>query len=74
VVEHGRGLAAVAAVRDPRAVSGALVTHYHADHAGGAAAASAAGLTVLGSRETASALRVPDEDRTSLAVARAAAG
>jgi glyoxylase-like metal-dependent hydrolase (beta-lactamase superfamily II) len=67
-----RWLAAVAAVCDPLALGGALVTHYHADHGGGAAAASAAGLTVLGSRETASALRVADEDRTSLAVARAA--
>jgi len=67
-----RWLAAVAQVCDPAALAGVLVTHYHADHAGGAGTAAAAGLTVLGSRDTAAALRVADEDVTSLAVARAA--
>jgi glyoxylase-like metal-dependent hydrolase (beta-lactamase superfamily II) len=67
-----RWLAAVAEVCDPAVLAGVLVTHYHADHAGGAAAATAAGLTVLGSPDTAAALRDADEGRTSLAVARAA--
>jgi glyoxylase-like metal-dependent hydrolase (beta-lactamase superfamily II) len=67
-----RWLDAVSSVCDPSALTGVVVTHYHADHAGGTAAARAAGLTVLASAETAAALAVADEDRTSLAVARAA--
>ena len=62
-------LAAVASVCDPAALTGVFVTHYHADHAGGAAFA---GLPIIASPQTASALAVADEDRTSLAVARAA--
>jgi glyoxylase-like metal-dependent hydrolase (beta-lactamase superfamily II) len=62
-------LGAVAEVCDPAALAGVLVTHYHADHAGGAASA---GLPIIASRQTAEALAVADEDRTSLAVARAA--
>lgn len=65
-----RWLSAVAEVCDPAALTGAVVTHYHADHAGGAAAAHHAGLTVMGSPETAAALRLGDESRTALAVAR----
>jgi glyoxylase-like metal-dependent hydrolase (beta-lactamase superfamily II) len=62
-------LAAVSSVCDPAALTGVFVTHYHADHAGGA---SAAALPIIASRETAEALAVADEKRTSLAVARAA--
>ena len=51
-----RWLDAVSSVCDPAVLTGVVVTHYHADHAGGAAAA----------------LAVADEDRTSLTVARAA--
>ncbi|GIG90441.1 MBL fold metallo-hydrolase [Plantactinospora endophytica] len=78
LVDTGTGLgarswlAAVGEVCDPAALRGAIVTHYHADHAGGAGAARAAGLSVLASAETAAALRTADESRTSLAVARAA--
>ncbi|MFY1691886.1 MBL fold metallo-hydrolase [Plantactinospora sp. WMMB782] len=67
----GAWLAAVAEVCDPAALTGVVVTHYHADHAGGAAAAQAAGLPVLSSGETAAALASADESRTSLARARA---
>jgi len=62
-------LAAVSAVCDPSALTGVFVTHYHADHAGGAVKS---GLPIIGSRQTAAALAVADEDRTSLAVARSA--
>ncbi|MET0416265.1 MAG: MBL fold metallo-hydrolase [Actinoplanes sp.] len=63
-----RWLAAVAEVCDPAALTGVFVTHYHADHAGGA---GAAGLPVIASQATAEALSVADEQRTSLAAARA---
>jgi glyoxylase-like metal-dependent hydrolase (beta-lactamase superfamily II) len=78
LVDTGAGRAAdrwldnVASVCDPGALTGVVVTHYHADHAGGAAAASAAGLTVYGSPATATALATADEVATSLGVARAA--
>lgn len=78
LVDTGTGLAAgswlanVAEVCDPSALTGVVVTHYHADHAGGAAAASAAGLPILASAETGTALATADETLTSLAVARAA--
>lgn len=62
-------LAAVASVCDPAALTGVFITHYHADHAGGAFSAV---VPIIASRETAEALAVADEDRTSLAVARAA--
>lgn len=68
----GAWLAAVAEVCDPHRLTGVVVTHYHADHAGGAAAAHASGLTVFGSPETAAALETADEVRTSLGVARTA--
>lgn len=75
LIDAGTGLgadrwrAAISSVCDPAALSGVLITHYHADHAGGAAAA---GVPVIASRPTAEALAISDEDRTSLAVARAA--
>jgi glyoxylase-like metal-dependent hydrolase (beta-lactamase superfamily II) len=78
LVDTGTGLGAeawlatVAQVCDPAALTGAIVTHYHADHAGGAGAARAAGLSILASAETAAALANADEARTSLAAARAA--
>jgi glyoxylase-like metal-dependent hydrolase (beta-lactamase superfamily II) len=77
LVDAGTGLAArrwldaVASVCDPATLTGVVLTHYHADHAGGAAAANAAGLPVLASAETAAALASGDEERTSLAAARA---
>jgi glyoxylase-like metal-dependent hydrolase (beta-lactamase superfamily II) len=77
LVDTGTGVAAsrwldtIAQVCDRSALAGVVVTHYHADHAGGAAAARAAGLTVMASAETAEALAVADESRTSLAAARA---
>ncbi|BCB88673.1 MBL fold metallo-hydrolase [Phytohabitans suffuscus] len=65
-------LAAVAEVCDPQTLAGVVLTHYHADHAGGAAAAHAAGIPLLASAATADALITGDEERTSLARARAA--
>ncbi|WP_432842155.1 MBL fold metallo-hydrolase [Dactylosporangium sp. CA-092794] len=67
-----RWLTAVAEVCDPRALAGVALTHYHADHAGGAAAARSAGIPLLASAVTADALATADEERTSLARARAA--
>jgi glyoxylase-like metal-dependent hydrolase (beta-lactamase superfamily II) len=67
----GRGSAAwqrnVAQVCDPATLTGVILTHYHADHAGGAADAT---VPVIASRETAEALATADEQRTSLAPAR----
>lgn len=77
LVDAGTGLGAaqwlrnVREVCDPARLGGLLLTHYHADHAGGAAAAAEAGLTVLGHRLTADALATADEERTQLARARA---
>lgn len=65
-------LANVASVCDLTRLGGVLLTHYHADHAGGAAAATAAGLDVWGHPVTVDALRVGDEVRTQLARARSA--
>lgn len=53
-------------------LTGVLLTHYHADHCGGAAAAADAGLRVFGDPLTAQALSSGDEEITSLARARAA--
>jgi glyoxylase-like metal-dependent hydrolase (beta-lactamase superfamily II) len=75
LIDAGTGLGAaawrdtIAEVCDPATLTGVVVTHYHADHAGGAADA---GVPIIASRETAEALAVADEDRTSLAVAREA--
>ena len=77
LVDTGTGLAssrwlnAVSQVCDLAALTGVVVTHYHADHAGGAAAARRAGLIVMATADTAEALAVADESRTSLAAARA---
>jgi glyoxylase-like metal-dependent hydrolase (beta-lactamase superfamily II) len=67
-----RWLANAREVCDLEALGGVLVTHYHADHAGGAASASAVGLRLFASADTARALAAADEDRTQLARARAA--
>jgi len=78
VVDAGAGraaerwLARVQAVVALDKVAAVFITHYHADHAGGAAAGRAAGLTVVASRTTAAALETADEAVTSLDVARAA--
>ena len=78
LVDAGTGLGAdrwlrnVREVCDPGLLSGVLLTHYHADHAGGAAAARDAGLPVFGHPLTAEALATADEERTQLARARAA--
>jgi glyoxylase-like metal-dependent hydrolase (beta-lactamase superfamily II) len=77
LVDAGTGLGAaqwlrnVREVCDPARLGGLLLTHYHADHAGGAAAAREAGLAVLGHPLTAEALATADEERTQLARARA---
>lgn len=63
-------LAAVAAVAPLDQLSGVILTHYHLDHAGGAAAAAEAGLPVYASAETARALTQADEATTQVAAAR----
>jgi len=76
LVDAGTGLGAerwldnVREVCDPALIGGVLLTHYHADHAGGAAAAREAGLPVLGHPITTEALAAADEDRTQVARAR----
>ena len=56
---------------DPSRLSTLLLTHYHADHAGGAAYyADALGITVLGSAVTADALATADEVATSVEFGR----
>lgn len=67
-----RWLAHVSAVCDLSRLSAVLLTHYHADHAGGSAAAQAAGVPICASAETAAALSTGDEERTQLARARSA--
>lgn len=70
----GRGadqwLRNIADVCDPRGLHGVLVTHYHADHAGGAARAREAGLAVFAHPVTVAALRDADEEITQLRRAR----
>jgi glyoxylase-like metal-dependent hydrolase (beta-lactamase superfamily II) len=70
----GRGVAAwlanVDGVCDRDAVVGTLLSHYHADHAGGAAIAAATGFVVLGAPATVAALATADEEVTSLRLAR----
>ena len=76
LVDAGTGLGAaqwlrnVGEVCDPGRLAGLLLTHYHADHAGGARAAREAGLAVFGHPATAEALATADEERTQLARAR----
>jgi glyoxylase-like metal-dependent hydrolase (beta-lactamase superfamily II) len=70
----GRGSSAwlsnLDAVCDRDAVIAVLISHYHADHAGGAAAAIEAGFAVLGAPRTVEALALADEEVTSLGLAR----
>lgn len=76
LIDAGTGLAAgpwlenVAEILPLSSFWGLIVTHYHADHAGGAAAAARAGVQVWGSPRTAEALRLGDEESTQLARAR----
>jgi glyoxylase-like metal-dependent hydrolase (beta-lactamase superfamily II) len=78
VIDCGTGLgsdtwlANIESVCDLSLLGGVLLTHYHADHAGGAAAATAAGLVVSGHPTTRRALETGDQMRTQLARARAA--
>lgn len=67
-----RWLENVAEVCDPARLDGVLVTHYHADHAGGAAVARAAGLQVRAHPLTVEALATGDEERTQVRRAREA--
>lgn len=64
-------LANLSAIADPAALTGALVTHYHGDHAGGVSFATAHGLRAYVGDLTAAALRDGDETVTQLARARA---
>ncbi len=76
LVDAGTGLGTDAWLRqvdevcDRSSILGVVLTHYHADHAGGAAAAAAAGLRLFASAATADALATGDETCTSLARAR----
>lgn len=78
LVDCGTGLGfqrwadAIAQVCDPGTLAGCLVTHYHADHCGGAARVRGLGLRVYGSAETANALAYADEERTQVRAAREA--
>lgn len=65
-------LANIAGVCGDAAPFGAFLSHYHADHAGGAAAAALAGIDVYASATTAAALASGDEQATSLDRARRA--
>jgi glyoxylase-like metal-dependent hydrolase (beta-lactamase superfamily II) len=62
----------VAEVTDFEALHGVLLTHWHGDHAGGAAFAQANGLTVWASPLTSDALSTGDEERTQARRAREA--
>jgi glyoxylase-like metal-dependent hydrolase (beta-lactamase superfamily II) len=79
LVDAGTGLghrawrSNVEGVRQLPELGGMLVTHYHADHAGGTAQAMGAGLRAYASRLTADALSRADEEVTQLARARALA-
>ncbi|GAB3883450.1 MBL fold metallo-hydrolase [Terrabacter terrigena] len=78
VVDCGTGLgsdtwlANIGSVCDPARVGGVLLTHYHADHAGGSAAATAAGLDVMAHPLAAKALLAGDQAATQLNRAKAA--
>ncbi|MFT4232998.1 MAG: MBL fold metallo-hydrolase [Leucobacter sp.] len=67
-----RTLANIEQVLPLDALAGALVTHCHADHGGGAAGLLAAGVAVLASERTARALEQADESLTQLGIARSA--
>lgn len=78
LIDSGTGIAAdrwlanIGEVCDPRRLAGVVLTHYHADHAGGAARAAQAGLPLMASAETAVALESGDEEATQVARARQA--
>jgi len=57
---------------DLSGIAGVLITHYHADHAGGASAAAAAGIPVYASAAASAALRDGDEQVTQVTRAREA--
>ena len=67
-----RWLGNVAEIVDPKYLAGVLITHYHADHAGGASAARAAGLSVFASPVAVEAITRGDQEVTQLAAARRA--
>lgn len=76
LIDAGTGLAAdawaanVESVTVPDAIDLVLITHYHGDHAGGAAAAAARGWRVAAGETTATALATGDESVTQVARAR----
>lgn len=78
LIDCGTGLGferwsnALQQICESAALAGCLVTHYHADHAGGAAQVSQFGIPVFGSEITANALQRGDEQSTQLSVARTA--
>lgn len=78
LIDAGTGLGAdawlsnVAGVCGDTVPFGVLVSHYHADHAGGAAAAVRAGIDVYAHELTAAALEAGDEEVTQVDRARRA--
>jgi glyoxylase-like metal-dependent hydrolase (beta-lactamase superfamily II) len=78
LVDAGTGLGSqqwldnVREVCPPAQLDAVYLTHYHADHAGGAADAEEAGVPVLAHPVAAEALRGADEERTQLRRAREA--
>jgi len=76
LIDAGTGLAAdvwfanVAEVAPRDAIDAVVITHYHGDHAGGAAAAAAHGWRVAAGETTARALEAGDEQVTQVARAR----
>jgi glyoxylase-like metal-dependent hydrolase (beta-lactamase superfamily II) len=77
LVDAGTGLAAstwfshIESVVRPDAVRAVLITHYHGDHAGGAAAAAERGWPVVAGELTGEALLAADESVTQVERARA---
>lgn len=78
LIDAGTGLGSEAWLANVEAVCGdavpfgVLISHYHADHAGGAAAALRAGIDVYADEVTVAALEAGDEEATQLARARRA--
>lgn len=62
----------IASVAAPASLAGALISHYHGDHAGGACSAAEEGFALWGSRQTADSLAAGDEAATQIARAREA--
>jgi glyoxylase-like metal-dependent hydrolase (beta-lactamase superfamily II) len=67
-----RCLENIASVALPISLTGALISHYHGDHAGGASLAAVEGFALWGSQETADSLASGDETVTQIARAREA--